>query len=142
MKTLVLGHGKAYKKDEIYGVVLFLLTIGSMNLLIVCLYSKPDILFEIKTGVWTFALDNTYDRIIDTTGGVLSQGGTSISVRSSYPYVLREVLRVLKNNGFFFTDKRNNTLFQKKENVLIKIPKQLVYGTKNLYEIYNYEIYK
>lgn len=123
MKTLVIGHGKTYKKNEIRcsPIPVDDWFNGHFDCLDASPETEPDILFEIKTGVWTFANDDTYDRIIDCTGGCISQGGYSFSVRRSNPYILREVKRVLKQNGVFYTDLRNESNYQKKGNVLKKV---------------------
>lgn len=135
MKTLVIGHGKTYKKNEIRCSPIpiddwFNSPFDSLDA-----YPEvePDILFEIKTGVWTFAPDESYDRIIDCTGGSLSRGMHSYSVRRYYPCILQEVLRILKTDGVFYTDSRNKTIYQKSENFLQEIPKQLQDGTKNIF---------
>lgn len=122
-KTLVIGHGKVYKKHEIRCSPIpiddwFHDPFDSLD---AYPEAEPDILFEIKTGVWTFSADESYDRIIDCTGGILSLG---ISNRRSYPYILREVQRILKPDGFFYTDSRNITNYQKRNNKLQPIPKE------------------
>lgn len=136
MRTLILGHGKLYKKKDIRCSPIpvddwFNEPYESLDY---DPYVDPDILFEIKTGVWTFAPDETYDRIIDTTGGVLSYGGSHYSIRRSFPHVLREVQRILKPSGIFYTDLRNDTVYQKQGEQLIKIPKRLKKDTQNYFE--------
>lgn len=122
MKTLVIGHGKAYKKNDIRcsPILVDKWFNEPFDSLDAYPEAEPDILFEIKTGVWTFAADESYDRIIDCTGGILSQMGTK---RRSYPYILREVKRVLTPHGVFYTDVRNAFNYQKEGNTLKEIPK-------------------
>jgi hypothetical protein len=135
MKTLVIGHGEAYKKEEIRCSPIPVDDWFDESYDSVDAYAEvePDILFHIQTGVWTFASDGSYDRIVDCTGGCLSHGGYSYSVRHSQPYILREVLRVLKTNGIFYTDSRTQYLYKKQGETLEKIPKQLKKGTKNIF---------
>ena len=121
-KTLVIGHGKAYKKNNIRCSPIpiddwFDEPFDSLD---AYPEAEPDILFEIKTGVWTFSADESYDRIIDCTGGILSQGNLN---RRSFPSILREVRRILRPDGIFYTDSRNITNYQKKNNKLQEIPK-------------------
>lgn len=135
MKTLVIGHGKVYKKNQIRCSPIpvddwFNEPFDGLD---AYPETEPDILFEIKTGVWTFANDETYDRIIDCTGGCISHGGYSFSVRRTYPYILREVKRVLKQNGVFYTDLRNGENYQKKGDVLKRVFKTLKEGTQNIF---------
>ena len=122
MKTLVIGHGKAYKKSDIRCSPIpvddwFHESFDSLD---AYPEAEPDILFEIKTGVWAFADNESYDRIVDCTGGILSQG---IMIRRSYPYILREVKRVLKPNGIFYTDVRTPKKYQKQGDILKEVLK-------------------
>ena len=114
MKTLILGHGRTYEKyldtrcspidvDEWF------------NDPYDCVDEeeevKPDIVFNLRKK-WTFANKDSYDRIIDTTGGNLQLG--HIGNRPVDPFILKQVQRILKPYGLFYPDWHyKNTIYQK-----------------------------
>jgi hypothetical protein len=55
----------------------------------------PDIVFDLRKMPWTFALDESYDNIVDTSG---------IALESFYRSTCfdREIRRVLKKGGTFY----------------------------------------
>ena len=106
MRTLVLGHGRAYRKhnircspidvDEWYDKPYE--CVDDLE----CVY--PDILFKLGAYHWTFAEDASYDSIIDCTGGILSRG--SSLVKTVEPRILQEIQRILAPYGVFYTEER------------------------------------
>lgn len=128
MKTLILGHGREYKKEDIRCSPIDIddWFNDEYDCLDMSEESKPDICFYIRTGGWTFAEDNSYDRIIDCTGGSISS-----SRGLFHEYRLRdlnEVCRILRNNGVFYTNRRVNFFYQKNENQLKQFEKVLQPG--------------
>jgi len=113
MKTLILGHGRIYKKDldtrcspidvdewfnDPYDCV-----DDSEEV-------KPDIVFDL-TQSWKFAPNSSYDRIIDCTGGTLQLGHSGNKPVSSF--ILQQVQRILKPYGLFYPDRHyKNTIYQ------------------------------
>ena len=76
MNTLVLGHGKYYLKK---GSSIFCSPIPKEQWINDDYISvdnnvdvEPDIIFDLQKEIWDFAHNNSYDRIIDTTGLFLS----------------------------------------------------------------------
>ena len=113
MKTLILGHGRTYVKgldtrcspidvDEWF------------NDPYDCVDEeeevKPDIVFDL-TKKWTFAQNDSYDRIIDCTGGALQLGHSGN--RPVDQLLLKKVQRILKPYGLFYPDWHyKNTIYQ------------------------------
>jgi hypothetical protein len=128
LKTLVLGHGNYYKKENIRcspipvdewfnDPYISLDDIAEIN---------PDILYHIDNKRWTFAKDSSYDRIIDCTGGSLMYGGfNSIHFHEDNlnTVFFKEIQRILRPYGLFYANKRTGWVFQKNgegELVLLK----------------------
>ena len=121
MKTLILGHGRNYKRkdircspiniDEWYDFPYDCVDMSEEV--------KPDIVFTIRLGEkFTFAKDNSYDRIIDCTGGAIS-GGRIVPTQ-----LLKEYKRILKPNGVVYTNFRViYTLYKREDGKLLKIKK-------------------
>ena len=74
LRTLVLGHGRVYKKEDIRCSPIDVdewyndpfISVDDLEEI------EPDILYRLERDRrWTFAKDNSYDRIIDCTGGAL-----------------------------------------------------------------------
>ena len=98
--TLVLGHGKFYKKKDIWRSPIDVnewyndkhITVDREE------YFSPDIVFDLRKRPWNFAEKNSFNRIIDCTGFTLSAGPFGSYKLST----LSEIYRVLKENGIFY----------------------------------------
>ena len=62
---------------------------------------EPDIVFDLRKK-WKFANKDSYDRIIDTTGGALQIGHSGN--KPVDPFLLQQVQRILKPYGLFYPD--------------------------------------
>lgn len=114
MKTIILGHGRTYEKglhtrcspidvDEWFNEPFD--CVDELEVV------KPDIVFNLREK-WTFAKMDSYDRIIDCTGGALqlSHSGN----RPVCPFILDQVKHALKPYGLFYPDWHyKNTIYQK-----------------------------
>jgi hypothetical protein len=116
MKTLVLGHGRTYEKEQIRCSPInvnewFNDPFDCVDNL-TCV--KSDILFNLRKH-WIFASDESYDRIVDCTGGAIQGShGANIPVDT---FILNQVQRILKPYGLFYPDKHfKNTIYQKDDN--------------------------
>ena len=115
MKTLVLGHGKAYVPREIYNKLtenqkkthLFFdmrcspPEAGSWYLEEYISVDnderiRPDILYDLRKRPWSFAETESFDRVIDTCGIAF------IHFHSYDTWFLEQVKNVLKPGGFFY----------------------------------------
>jgi hypothetical protein len=158
MKTLILGHGRTYKKD--LDTRCSPIDVDEwFNDPYDCVDEeeevKPDFVFDL-TKKWTFAPADSYDRIIDTTGGALQiECGIRSEVENIHaysegrrrspseyghsgnrpvdPFILKQVQRILKPYGLFYPDWHyKNTIYQRDivgELVLLKnkiVPQFLV----------------
>ena len=137
-KTLILGHGRLYTRKDIHCSPID--ADEWFHDPFVCLDAyedvQPDIVFSIgqsRSRVWTFAEDNSYDRIIDCTGGAISHGNSAYCARRLNPELLEEIYRVLTHHGVFYTDIRMPRIYQKDGNTLKEIKKTLQEGTMNHY---------
>ena len=116
MKTLVLGHGRTYKQEQIRCSPIkvdewFNEPFDSVDDLDVI---EPDIIFNLRKE-WTFAKHNSYDRIIDCTGGALQMGHSGNRPVSSF--ILDQVKRILTPYGLFYPDWHyKHTIYQKDDN--------------------------
>jgi hypothetical protein len=149
MKTLILGHGRTYKKD--LDTRCSPIDVDEwFNDPYDCVDEeeevKPDFVFDL-TKKWTFAPADSYDRIIDTTGGALQIGHSGN--RPVDPFILKQVQRVLKIYGIFYPDWHyKNTIYQRDCNgelILLKnkiVPQFLIPAVPEhkLNEIRNYPL--
>ena len=116
MKTLILGHGRTYEKEkELYTRCSPIDVDEWFNDPYDCVDEseevEPDIVFDLRKK-WTFAKKDSYDRIIDTTGGALQIGHSGN--RPVDPFILKQVQRALKPYGLFYPDWHyKNTIYQK-----------------------------
>ena len=78
---------------------------------------NTDFLFDLRSRIWKFAEDNSYDRIVDCTGGILSRGSYDRQVEER---LLNEIQRVLKPGGIFYADRRVNYVLHKERNLSLK----------------------
>lgn len=144
--TLILGHGRKYSKDPINGCRCSPINVKEwLYEPYVCVDMtrdvEPDIVYDLVRGIdygtkytygdeyrmklssktrckWSFAKDETYERIIDCAGAILQ-----ISTRDhgNHPVygchygqaILQEIGRVLKPNGLFYGNKRQKLVYQK-----------------------------
>jgi len=109
MKILVLGHGRDYSKDFIrcssYDKNKWFDTdYTCVDIDPLC---RPDIVADLRCE-WTFAKDNEYDLIIDTTGLALTYPNRGICK----PSVEHEVMRCLTIGGEFYG---NRHIYLKKD---------------------------
>ena len=135
-ETLIVGHGRLYTRKETHCSPID--ADEWFHDSFVCLdaneYVQPDIVFSIgQSRVWTFAQDNSYDRIVDCTGGAISDGNSAYCARRLNPELLKEIHRVLTPHGVFYTDIRMPCIYQKDGNTLKEIKKTLQEGTMNHY---------
>jgi hypothetical protein len=124
MKTLILGHGRTYEKEDVRCSPIdvdewFNDTFDCVDDLDV----EPDILFDLRSRIWKFAKNKSYDRIIDCTGGILSRGNYDRQVEER---TLNEIQRVLRPGGIFYTDIRvNYVCYKEGDSNLKKIDKKI-----------------
>ncbi len=96
--SLILGHGKWYSKKSNAHCSPIDIDDWFDDEYISVDYDpemQPDILFNLYEKGWTFAQDDQFDRIIDTTGCCLRHKYTQ-------EYFLCELRRILKSNGVFY----------------------------------------
>jgi hypothetical protein len=113
MKTLLLGHGRTYKREDVRCSPIKV--DEWFNEPFDCVDDldevEPDILFDL-TKKWIFAQNNSYDRIIDCTGGALQFGHSGN--RPVRPFILEQVQWILKPYGLFYPDWHyKHTIYQK-----------------------------
>ena len=131
MKTLILGHGKYYEKNDIRCSPIdvdewFNDMFDSVDDLEVI---EPNILFNLWSRPWKFANDNSYDRIIDCTGGIISHGNYNRQVVDS---ALHEIKRILRPGGIFYADRQVNHVYHKAvDGNLKKIEKKVTVTINN-----------
>ena len=143
--TLILGHGRKYSEDPINGCRCSPIDVKEwLYDPYVCVDNirdiEPDIVYDLVRSIdygtkytwgdepymnlsakprckWTFAEDETYERVIDCVGANLQ-----ISTRDhgthpdKYKYgqdILQEICRVLKPHGIFYGNDRKQYVYQK-----------------------------
>lgn len=115
MKTLVLGHGKAYVTKDKYDTLSEKEKKETLFLLMRCspyeagewynqeytsidndTFVKPDILYDLRKRPWTFAESESFDRVIDTCGIAF------MHLHTYDTWFLEQVKNVLKPGGTFY----------------------------------------
>jgi hypothetical protein len=125
MNTLILGHGRYYEKEDVRCSPIdvdewFNDTFDCVDDLEDV---EPDILFDLRSRIWKFAEDNSYDRIVDCTGGILSRGGYDRQVEEK---TLNDIQRILRPGGIFYSDRRvNYVCYKERDGSLKKIDKTI-----------------
>lgn len=107
MKTLILGHGRDYTDSRCSPI-----NINEwINREFTCVDEmesvNPDIVFKLGSYKWTFAEDESYDRIIDCTGGIFRMMNHQACKQKLYSdEIMKEINRILRPNGIFYGDIR------------------------------------
>lgn len=123
LKTLVLGHGNKYKKEDVRCSPIDVdewyndpfISVDDLPEI------KPDILCHLsKNKLWTFARDNSYDRIIDCTGGALLYHHDHFDEKNMTRFYL-EIQRILAPYGIFYATRRTGWVFQKDDKGKLKL---------------------
>jgi len=132
MTTLILGHGRNYKKDFIrcssYDVNKW------YNTDYVCVDinpdANPDIVFDLRYD-WSFCKNNSYHKIIDTTG--------LLFYTNDYKYRFKLMIyKKLSENGKFYG--RHNAYWIKKSNNLYNIyTNKPIFDENELKNLINYK---
>ena len=105
--TLVLGHGSYYvtTSDVRCSPIPLEKWINDEHVSVdICEDVNPDIIYDLREDIWTFAENNQYDRIIDTTG-------LGLIHRYKDKSFINEINRILRPNGVFYG--RGNFIIEK-----------------------------
>ena len=99
MKTLILGHGSKYSKEQIRVSPIDINEWFNDPYDSVDIDQKidPSFIYDLRKLKWNFTDNEIYDRIIDTTGVVFHRG------RSYSDCVLNNIIKLLKPTGVFYS---------------------------------------